>query len=122
MLTFTIMKNILICENDEDIVFACRVFLENRKYKVTVCKSTDELFEKLNTELPDLILMDIWIPTQGGEEATKIIKKSPKYQSVKIFMFSANSELEAITKRAGADGFLAKPFNLSQLLEIVEKA
>jgi two-component system cell cycle response regulator DivK len=64
--------------------------------------------------------MDNWIPEEGGILATQKIKNTPGISDLPIIYFSANSDIRLLAEQAGADHYLAKPFDLDDLLKIVD--
>ena len=63
---------------------------------------------------PDIILMDLWIPEIGGENAISLMKNNKGTEHIPVVIFSANVEIEEIYKRANANGFLQKPFEMAE--------
>lgn len=112
-------KRILICDDDEDILSICTYILEENGWEVHTrnhCKGIVDIVEEI---MPDIILMDNWIPDMGGIKATKAIKSNPGLDHIPVIYFSANNDVEALAKLAGADNFLAKPFDIEELETIV---
>jgi len=72
---------------------------------------------------PEFILMDIVMPDMDGIEACKRIKKNKLLADIPIIIATASPSQENIDKarKAGADGFLAKPFEEEQLLKVLNK-
>lgn len=64
--------------------------------------------------------MDLWIPKIGGEKAVADIKNHPQTQYIPVILFSANIEIEKISKKVNADGYLEKPFDINTLVETIE--
>ena len=113
-------KRILICDDDNDILHVCRIILEKNGFKVFTSSDCETAFRKMDEIKPDLILMDIWIPEMGGEEATHRLKAQPDTHHIPVIIFSANKEIENIVKNSGADDFIAKPFELQTFLELIQ--
>ncbi|MNV83979.1 CAI-1 autoinducer sensor kinase/phosphatase CqsS [compost metagenome] len=59
--------------------------------------------------------MDNWIPKIGGVEATRLLKNHPLYRNIPVIYLSANTDIETLAQQAGADSYLAKPFDLEDL-------
>jgi len=59
--------------------------------------------------------MDNWIPKIGGVEATRLLKNHPLYCNIPVIYLSANTDIETLAQQAGADSYLAKPFDLEDL-------
>lgn len=115
-------KRILICDDDEDILSICTYILEENGWDVhtrTHCKNIVEAVREIG---PDIILMDNWIPDVGGIKATQAIKNSADLKHIPIIYFSANNDVKALAQVAGADKYLAKPFDIDELEKMVSSA
>ena len=66
--------------------------------------------------------MDDKIPTEGGVVATRTIKSHPVYKNIPVVYFTGNRDIDALAENAGADYTLAKPFSITDLENIVERA
>lgn len=112
-------KRILICDDDEDILSICTYILEENGWDVhtrTHCRNIVEVVQEI---CPDIILMDNWIPDIGGIKATKAIKENAELNHIPIIYFSANNDVKALAQVAGADNYLAKPFDIDELEKMV---
>lgn len=109
-------KKVLLCDNDPDIIEIVSLILAGKGFQVFVSTTCEEVTEKIDTHDPDLIIMDLWIPEMGGEKTTVMLKNSPKYKDIPVIILSANNEIEIISKRSGADGYIAKPFEIKDLV------
>ena len=114
-------KNILIAEDDRAIIEVVKIILENEGYIVTATDREEAIYEALKDHSPDLILLDIWLSGEDGGEIAKFLKQNEETKDIPIIIMSANNETEKITKDAGANDFLLKPFNIDDLLYIVKK-
>lgn len=114
-------KTILIFDDDINILEACSIVLEYEGYHVETNKTTQNVIECVESIQPDVILMDNWIPKSGGVHAIKLLKAHPIYSEIPVVLLSANYNLEKLAKEAGADSFLAKPFDLVDLEAIVRE-
>ncbi|WP_312338179.1 response regulator [Sphingobacterium sp.] len=114
-------KTILIFDDDINILEVCSIVLEHEGYNVETNDNTRNVIECVEAIHPDLILMDNWIPTLGGVHATKLLKAHPDYNEIPIVLLSANYNLEKLAQEAGADNYLAKPFDLIDLEDMVKK-
>lgn len=110
---------ILIFDDEHDILEVTELAL-GRYYEVKGCDNVEEPVALAKSFKPSLILMDIWIPDIGGEEATRQLKNNDDTKDIPVVMFSANQEIQDIADRAGADGFIKKPFNLKALKEYID--
>jgi CheY-like chemotaxis protein len=116
-----IKKCIFVLDDDPSIVEVTQIILEECGYDVLVGQTESELYETLQRVTPDLILMDVWLSQTDGNQITRKLKSQESTASIPVILFSALNEIESITQKAGADGFLRKPYELDDLLAIVRK-
>lgn len=115
-----LQKMILIVDDEPDIVFAISTILEDAGYAVTSAARSDGVMQRLRGDrLPDLILLDMLLSGQRGTEIAGNLKQQQATRHIPIVMLSAHPDAEQEAKIAGADGFLAKPFDLDDLLKKV---
>jgi DNA-binding response OmpR family regulator len=112
-------KKIVIFDDDEDILSICSYILEEQGWKVFSFTDCNNIAEKVSSILPDVILMDNWIPDDGGIIATQILKKDVNLKDIPVVYFSANSDIELLASHAGAETYLAKPFDLEELERVI---
>ncbi len=111
-------KKVLIADDDPAILEAITFILEDADYdvKTTVNGQTERLAQEY---VPDLILLDIWMSGQDGRDICKGLKTHKITRHIPVIMISANKDTKIIAEEAGADGFLAKPFDMKDLLSKV---
>lgn len=111
---------ILVIDDEEAILDALQIFLEQEGYDVQTIDRYDDYLEKVKT-LPDMIILDILLMEEDGREIVKKLKASPKTKDIPVIMISAHPRADKTALRFGADAFLAKPFEISLLLETIER-
>lgn len=105
------MKKILLVDDDNmNCILAKHALL--KEYQVVVTNSGKEAMEYLETEIPDLILMDIEMPEMDGKEVVKRIKQHVEWMHIPVIFLTADSNpmTEAECLSFGADDFITKPF------------
>jgi CheY-like chemotaxis protein len=112
-------RKILIVEDDADIVLALTTILEDEGYVVAIDSGRHLSLHMSPASLPDLILLDMLLSGQDGREIARRLKADPSTRHIPILMLSAYPTIEQEAKAAGADSFLAKPFELDDLLDQV---
>lgn len=115
------MSRILLVEDDEGIVDALVTILESEGHDVTVLKDGATVEPYLESQTPDIILLDLWVPHVSGNELCERIKKRPDTKSIPLVIVSANHAAPRIAKQCGADGFVAKPFEMDELLQTIAR-
>lgn len=113
-------KTILIADDDPAILDVLTLFLEEVGYKV---ETIDEgaTFRAFSNGYPDLLLLDILMSGWNGRDICLSLKSQEATRHIPIILVSANRETEKIAKEVGADDFLAKPFDLDDLLGKIER-
>lgn len=112
-------KKILIIEDDEDIVDIMSVILKEEGYKVNILTHGD-VIDDIKADIPDLILCDIWLPKRKGTEICKILKADPDTAHIPFIVISTAMNLPQIARKCGADGYIEKPFQIRELVDIVK--
>ncbi len=113
-------RKIFVAYDDPDILEIIRLILQTRGYHVETSSNADELFLCLKEDLPELILMDIWMAGADGRDICSRLKKNLLTAGIPVVFVSANSHIAAITETCHADGFIAKPFEMKILLQTVQ--
>ena len=111
--------SVLVFDDDIDVLSILTYLLEEKGWKISTRTSCANLLKDIEETQPDIIMMDNWIPEAGGKVATKLIKSHAVYRSIPVIYFSANNDVEKLADEAGADTFLAKPFDLDHLEELL---
>ncbi len=115
-------NDILLVDDDMRNVYAITNILEEKGMKVFVGKNGEEAIERLNRELNiDLVLMDIMMPVMDGYEAMKEIRKQKRFEKLPIIALTAKAMKgdRALCIEAGANDYLAKPFETEKLLSML---
>lgn len=112
-------KRILIFDDDTIILEVVSIVLADAGYEVSISETSHDIIEKVSSLKPDLILMDNWIPNIGGVEATQLLKSHVEFNDIPVIYLSANNDIASLAESAGADAYLAKPFDLVDLEKIV---
>jgi Response regulator containing CheY-like receiver, AAA-type ATPase, and DNA-binding domains len=113
-------KKILVADDDAGIVDAMQILLEDEGYEVITTMDGANV-EKLYSQKPDLVFLDIWMSGINGGTICETLKANEATKNIPVVIFSANRDTEQIALQCGADDFLSKPFEIKQLLDIVHK-
>ncbi|WP_057558910.1 response regulator transcription factor [Paraclostridium sordellii] len=107
--------NILVVEDEKDIAYAIKVYLDNQGYKVFIANNGVEGIDIVENETIHLSIVDIMMPKMDGIEFTMKVRE---HYDFPIIMLSAKSEeIDKITGlNIGADDYVAKPFKPLELL------
>jgi len=116
------MPKILLIEDNEQNRDALARRLQRRGYDVIMAVDGQQGIAMAQSELPDLILMDLNLPDVDGWEATQILKRTPKTQAIPIMAMTAHAIAgdQERALQAGCDDYHAKPVEFTRLLEQIE--
>jgi two-component system alkaline phosphatase synthesis response regulator PhoP len=121
------MKKILLVDDDKDFVESTRAILEER-YEVIVAYDGDEGIKVARAEKPDLIILDVIMPTEDGFSAAEEMKDDPELSEIPIMMltsFASRGVETNIPRSRGmelqSEDYIDKPVEPDVLLERAEK-
>ena len=112
-------KKILVADDDPSILEVIELMLTEEGYEVITAVDGEAIY-KMEKDFPDLMLLDIWMSGMDGRDICRHVKSQELTKDIPIIMVSANKDTETISKEAGADDFLAKPFEMDDLLAKVK--
>jgi len=113
-------KQILIIEDDEDILKVLETVLTYNEFTVSGIDGTEDIFESIEAYKPDLILTDYLLSGLSGGKICQLIKSNKDTCHIPVVLISAYPELATSFGKFGFDAFITKPFNIGELVEIVE--
>ena len=121
-------KKILLVDDDADFTEAVKLLLESRSYDVTAANDGKEGLKKVQTEEPNLIILDVMMPEMDGYQVCAKLKADPKYRQIPILLLTAVGEAittTSYTKEMGmrieADDYIPTPVEPIEIVERVEK-
>ncbi|MBV7299021.1 diguanylate cyclase [Enterovibrio paralichthyis] len=112
---------ILIVEDDRVLAEHFAAILQNAGMSTVIVDQPEQLLEELGEFSPDLVLMDLYMPTCSGVEAASVIRQHAKHNNVPIVYLSGETDLKLQMKalQVGADDFLTKPISDHHLTQAV---
>ncbi len=113
-------KKIFFSDDDPDILDLVKQMLETGGYRVDATADVHKLFSYTD-DLPDLILLDIWMAGKDGRDIADMIKQHHLLKNIPFVFLSANSYIQEIAEKHGAIGFISKPFSMKELLHKMDQ-
>lgn len=116
-------KTVLYVEDNEFNLKIVRQLLSRTSYRLIEAKDGEVGVATAQSELPDLILMDVQLPKLSGLEATRQLRANPKTAAIPIVVitsFALSGDREK-AKAAGASAYLAKPYSPRELLQMIRQ-
>ena len=116
-------KRILLVEDNPATIDVVQKELEFLGYEALTAENGEKAIEMAAAELPDLIIMDISLPRMDGLEATAMIRKNPKTESIPILAATARALPGDREKclQSGCNDYIAKPFTHRELGAVLKK-
>lgn len=112
-------STILILDDDPDICMMIKMVLEYHGFIAVDADCEEKAMKVLSSQQVDLIIMDMLLSGADGTDVCRSIKKDPQKNSIPIVMFSAHPTARETCLAAGADDFIAKPFEMNDLISRV---
>lgn len=110
------MKKVLVIDDNTDILHLVQIILKNNGFEVLVSPKGSEVVSNTEKFSPQVILLDVFLSGYDGREICRELKQNPKTKDIPVIMFSAHSRRDVI-KECNADDFIAKPFEVQELVE-----
>ncbi|HEY73886.1 MAG: hypothetical protein B6I35_01530 [Anaerolineaceae bacterium 4572_32.2] len=116
-------QTVLIVDDEESLALAIEATLEQEGLRTVVVHDGDQALETARSQRPDLILLDVMLPSRSGIEVCATLKTDPETSSIPVVLISAKAEPDdrSVGLAAGADEYLPKPFNPIELIALVNE-
>ena len=115
-----LQKKIMIADDDPGIVDAVEMLLEFEGYQVSTTVDGLTVLD-MKEELPDLLLLDIWMSGEDGRDICRQLKSAEATKNIPVIMISASRDIKESALASGANDFLAKPFEMDELLQKISE-
>jgi DNA-binding response OmpR family regulator len=115
-----VTEKILIIEDDESILRGLKLNLEMEGYQIETATNGQDGIEKFEESAPDLIILDIMLPKRNGYEVLEEVRSHDPEVGVLILSAREGHDDKVLGLSLGADDFLSKPFELSELLARID--
>ncbi|MBC7625869.1 two-component system response regulator [Ferruginibacter sp.] len=109
-------QKILILDDDLDIGMMMKMMLQFKDYDVALFTTPDKIEEEISNQPYDLIFVDMLLSGRNGIDICKALKSNPAVAVIPLIMMSAHPDAKQICLAAGVDDFIAKPFEVKEVL------
>ncbi|HEX8377745.1 MAG TPA: response regulator [Pedobacter sp.] len=113
-------KKILVIEKDVDILHVIEYILKEHDYTVFTAHTEKEIIASIKEITPDAILLDVIKPTDEGTALCNAIKANPEICHIPVIVLSTHFNIQSL-KSVCADEIIEKPFDIHELLSVIEK-
>lgn len=118
-----IQRTVLVVEDDPAVRQTITDVLEEEEYNVTTAANGDEALLTLQqAPLPDVILLDLMMPTMNGWELHKHLQEDARLASIPVVVLSAVAGFQQRRGKLDVAAIIPKPVNVTALLDAVEQA
>lgn len=119
----TAPASVLIVDDEPSIVAPLRFLMEQQGHDVRVVSDGSAVLPAIRERCPDLILLDVMLPSVSGYELCETIRDTPEWKHVAIIMLTVKSRDVDVEKgRAlGADDYITKPFGIQEVIDTVRR-
>jgi len=116
-------KKILAVDDEKNIVRLVQINLERQGYEVITANDGKEALEKVDSERPDLVVLDVMMPYMDGFEVLQNLRRNPSTREIPVIMLTAKAQDQDVFKgwQSGVDCYLTKPFNPMELVSFVKR-
>jgi two-component system phosphate regulon response regulator PhoB len=106
-------ERILVVDDEEDLLELVKYNLTKEGYRVATVSSGEEAIRRARNDLPDLMVLDLLLPSVDGLEVCRVLKNDIRTKHIPVVMLTAKGEeADMVTGlEMGADDYLAKPFS-----------
>lgn len=116
-------KKVLVVDDNQDAINILTAILKKAGYGIVAAMDGQEALQRIENEIPALILLDVMMPKMDGFEVCRAIKSDSKVSHIPILMISAKTD--AVSKKRGLDlgaaDYLMKPIQPSEILRKVKQ-
>ncbi len=116
-------KKIMAVDDERHIVRLIQVNLERAGYQVITAFDGPEALKKVETDKPDLIVLDVMMPKMDGFEVLKRLQANPETREIPVVMLTAKAQDADVFRgwASGVSAYLTKPFNPLELITFVKR-
>lgn len=111
---------VMVVDDSPAIVDSIGMMLDFEGFRVEKFYKGSDMFNTLNPESkPNVILMDMWLSGEDGRDICRMVKSDENLKNIPVLIMSASRGLEQSAMDAGADAFIAKPFDINDMIETI---
>ena len=117
-----IMAKILVVDDDKGATDLLEAILLATGHQAVIVNDSSKAMETATQEKPNLILLDLMMPEPTGFQLCRMLRQNPDFRTVPIVIITAldNTDSRVVAIGAGANGFLRKPFHVSDLTDKIK--
>ena len=106
----------MVIDDNKDILEIVTLIFEKHGFEIETTPKGEEAFSHITSFCPQIILLDVFLGGMDGRDLCNALKANPLTAHIPVIMFSAHSSWDNVIKVCKADAFIAKPFNVNELV------
>ncbi|MHB8634658.1 MAG: response regulator [Thermoplasmatota archaeon] len=115
-------RKVLVADDEPDVLESTALVVESLGYRALRVAEATDILATAQQDLPDLILQDLQMPGLDVDLLMDSLRGDSRTQGIPVVLFSASRDLSSVAARHDVWGFLAKPFGLPELKEMLRQA
>ncbi len=119
----TMAGRVLIAEDEPNIVESLRFMLHREGYEVSAVLDGEAALLRLQSDPPDLMILDLMLPRRNGFEILKYAKGDTALKAMPVIVLTAKGQAQdrRLAEEIGVDAFMTKPFSNRELMDLVSR-
>lgn len=111
-------QRVLIVDDEPNILISVEYLMKQAGFEVSVAKDGEEALERIRSDRPDLVVLDVMMPKLNGLEVCERVRADPQLAGMRILMLTAKGREPEMKKGLGlgADDYVTKPFSTRDLV------
>ena len=114
-------KTILVVDDEEPLVLALKVRLEHHGYHVVTAGDGQEAIQIMQTEKPDLVILDVMMPVMDGYTCVRELNRCYGKGRVPVIILTARDRMKDLFELESVEDYMIKPFDHDELLKRIEQ-
>jgi len=114
------MTKILIVDDDPQVTTLLKKYLSSKNFEVATINQSSKAIQMANMVRPDLFILDLMMPPPDGFELCRLLRADPNFAKSPILIITAMDISNSNATSFGANDYLAKPFNLDEVVTRIE--
>jgi len=114
-------KKILVVDDEQQLALAVKIRLQSRGYQVVIASDGRQALELIQTEKPDLVILDVFMPVMDGYFCLREINQRYGRNKIPIIILTARDRMKELFELEGIEDYVIKPFDHDDLLIRIER-
>ncbi|WP_437918795.1 response regulator [Sphingobacterium sp. LRF_L2] len=112
-------NDVMVCDDNFAILHVIELILQSHDIEVRSCINSSTLITEITKECPKLLIIDLWMPKMSGDYIVRKLRNNPDFNDLIILCMSASLDGRDVATKSGADIFISKPFDMEDLINVV---